>query len=281
MVQLLLVLLFTVGCATDSIPKSNGNYKSVDLPYSDFIFLGDTGTGTTSQYQVATGIKRFCNKYDCHFGLLLGDNIYPIGIKTPDDRQMIDKFEKPYKDLSFKFYPVLGNHDHYGSWLSQVKYRSEKWHIPSRFYKLNTLHADLFGIDTQKFGDDQIKWLDQELPKSTKWKIVFGHHPVYSNGAHGDTSYMKKKLLPIMKKHNVDFYLAGHDHNLEIIHRDEMVFAVSGAGAKLRGVDRGGKGSVYIESILGFSYLDMSMDRAIMYMLDKNGVVLHQKKYTK
>ena len=44
------------------------------------------------------------------------------------------KFEQPYANLRLPFRPVLGNHDYYGHQQAQLKYRSDRWRMPARFY---------------------------------------------------------------------------------------------------------------------------------------------------
>lgn len=63
-----------------------------------------------------------------------------------------------------------------------------------------------------------IKDLEEALRKSSaKWKIVIGHHAIRSAGHHGDTPELVRHLLPILKAHNVDMYMNGHDHCLQHI----------------------------------------------------------------
>ena len=59
--------------------------------------------------------------------------------------------------------------------------------------------------------------LDSILPGAYRsdWKIVFGHHPCFSGGAHSVNKKLVEKMLPIMKKGGVDMYLSGHDHNMQ------------------------------------------------------------------
>jgi hypothetical protein len=45
-----------------------------------FIALGDGGTGTLAQYQVAAAAKTVCDQKGCDFALYLGDNIYEVGV---------------------------------------------------------------------------------------------------------------------------------------------------------------------------------------------------------
>jgi len=85
----------------------------------------------------------------------------------------------------------------------------------------------------KKKVDDQVRWLTDSLRKSTAaWKIVMGHHPVYSAGHHGGDKTMKKKLDPIMRENGVHIYLAGHDHSQQHIACNNLNYIVSGAGCK-------------------------------------------------
>ena len=101
--------------------------------------------------------------------------------------------------------------------------------MPSRFYSLkkniNPLATALFVFtDTSPFVNAyyngampdiwqqdtaaQLKWLNQTLSNSTDtWKLVFGHHPVYSVGAHGNTPELIQRFKPIFDKTETDFYI--------------------------------------------------------------------------
>ncbi|HBB75469.1 MAG TPA: hypothetical protein DC048_13595, partial [Planctomycetaceae bacterium] len=48
-----------------------------------------------------------------------------------------------------------------------------------------------------------------------RFTMVVGHHPVYSNGKHGDTEYLIRDWAPLLERHKVHVYLAGHDHDLQ------------------------------------------------------------------
>ena len=62
-----------------------------------------------------------------------------------------------------------------------------------------------------------LRFLDEELGASNAdWKIVVGHHPAYSGGRHEGSSTIRDEVMPILIDHNVDFYIMGHDHNLQV-----------------------------------------------------------------
>ncbi|CAI5489922.1 unnamed protein product [Closterium sp. Naga37s-1] len=63
----------------------------------------------------------------------------------------------------------------------------------------------------------QLTLLRAALASSTAtWKVVVGHHPIHSTGSHGNTPELIKFLYPLLKRYNVDIYMNGHDHNLEL-----------------------------------------------------------------
>ena len=69
---------------------------------------------------------------------------------------------------------------------------------------------------------EQIEWLDCELLKSKdKKKIIFGHYPIISNGLYEKTLEPFFELLfPILKKHNINAYISGHEHNIQYIKKE-------------------------------------------------------------
>ncbi len=58
--------------------------------------------------------------------------------------------------------------------------------VPSELARLEGLTN--FTLTSQQW-QEQLKWLEAELAKPTKapFRIVMGHHPIFSNGRHGDT----------------------------------------------------------------------------------------------
>jgi hypothetical protein len=96
-------------------------------------------------------------------------------------------------------------------------------------------------------GPDIAAWLEEALASSTaRWKIVVGHHPLWSTAGSkfAQAEVLRELILPTLCRH-ADLYLAGHEHTLEL-HRDDcsqatpgenrapLLQIVSGAGAKQR-----------------------------------------------
>lgn len=250
-----------------------------------FLAFGDFGMGTATQTQVANTMVNYCKENNCDFVTLLGDNFYPNGVTSSNDPNWKVKFEEPYKELVMNFYPSLGNHDYFGNIEAQLEYSqiNPKWKFPSRYYTFTECVVQFFVIDTEKFDEAQALWLSEAINLSTaKWKIVVGHRPIFSHGGHGDNEKLKETLLPLIKN-KVDFYLSGHDHDLEYLVKDyDPEFVVSGAAAESRPVGTG-KSTLFSESTEGFAYIKITPKEATVRFIDKNGELLfkHSKKSRK
>lgn len=87
--------------------------------------------------------------------------------------------------------------------------------------------------------DAQLAWIDAELARGTAGcvaSIVFGHHPVYSGGDHGNEPDMIARLQPLFEAHGIDGYVAGHEHFLAHLTSPSSAtdYFISGAGSAIR-----------------------------------------------
>ena len=97
---------------------------------------------------------------------------------------------------------------------------------PVRFHAINTnCHLNAWYRLYQSFDE-------HSMDNSGKpWNIVFGHHPIYSQGSHGDTDLVQQFIWNILFEQEVDFYLSGHDHHLNALRKGDSgpYYLVSGA----------------------------------------------------
>ena len=81
----------------------------------------------------------------------------------------------------------------------------------------------------------QNAWFKTEIskPRTTPYLIVMAHHPLYSNGVHGDTKHLITDWEPLMKQHRAHFYFCGHDHDMQHMEFEAhpTSFILSGGGA--------------------------------------------------
>lgn len=242
------------------------------------LVLGDFGSGSKGQKEVAAAIQAHHGRQPFHFGITVGDNFYQRGVASVRDSKWNSRWEDLYGMLGIPFYPTLGNHDYYGEVQAQLDYvsPSRSWVFPARQYVLNSELVDLMAIDTMDPRTEQYDWLRQKLKASrARWKIVYGHHPVYSAGDHGDNEILKQVLLPLLRG-QVALYLAGHDHDLQHFKPVEGMHQVisGGGGAKLRELTPDPR-TVFARTMYGYTVLEIGQERIRLEMFDQKGQKVH------
>jgi tartrate-resistant acid phosphatase type 5 len=263
-----------------------------------FYTLGDQGTGGKKQRKVAAAMEREAKKSGRpDFVLLLGDNFYNNGVVSINDPQWQAKFERIYNGAQLKnipFFAVLGNHDYRLNSDAQVQYTiqgqgSKRWQMPDKFYRVdlgrvkNRPLLRLVGLDTTNVDSftQQASFIQQSF-KSDKnrplWRIVAGHHPLYSASRHGPTRSMHPEILPAMQNSKIHLYLAGHDHNLQLI---KLMFSpiqvVSGGGGRvLYPIVRGQEGVRFAKSKFGFVKVVVGEQEMKITFFNHKGRVLHE-----
>ena len=200
---------------------------------------GDTGDGSAA---VAKGIARVHAAAPLDAILLTGDNFYPCGVTSERDARW--RINLPLTGIGVPVFPVLGNHDFCGKADPDAQVRATglipNWRFPARQYVVRSPHADFAFVDTTPFvrgrGNAVAPAFREAFQKSSKpWRIVVGHHPVISSGYHGyfprNEVAKMRTLIPALRESAVDFFIAGHDHHVEVI-RGKMLHLISGAGSK-------------------------------------------------
>lgn len=272
-----------------------------------------------AQAAVAAGMQRYAaqNSLSLEALLLLGDNWYGDLSGGTQSERWKTQFEDMYPSSSFpcSAYAVLGNHDYQYSPESKVSAelsyaksaqaagRQTRWTMPARWYRLefpatNPVITVLF-LDSNAPIDDgkqrlhryftltnaeyaeQLQWLTKELekPRAAPFLAVAAHHPIYSDGPHGDHAALIRDWDPLFRKHKVDLYLAGHDHDLqhlEFENHPTSYFLSGGGGANLYNlkIDPSERGP-YGQKVYGFSHLSASSGKLTLRHLDATGRTLH------
>lgn len=217
-----------------SSPPAASTVK-LTLPLKDgsvrFMVVGDTGTGSEQQKELADLMLRYRTAFPFEFVLMMGDNMY--GGEKPEDFKA--KFEDVYKKLlddKVKFYATLGNHDE-----SNQRFYDYFNMKGEEYYRLTKGNVSFYSLNSNYMDKRQVKWMEDEMSKDTAdWKIVFLHHPPYSSGKkHGSSSSVREVVEPIFLKYGVNAVFAGHEHFYERIKPQKGIYYfISGAGGKLR-----------------------------------------------
>ncbi|KAK9063819.1 hypothetical protein SSX86_017691 [Deinandra increscens subsp. villosa] len=230
----------------------------------DILVIGDWGRrGLYNQSQVALQMGKIGEQLDVDFIVSTGDNFYENGLIDEEDSLFDESFTQVYTAISLQkqWYSVLGNHDYRGNVLAQLNpvltHKDSKW-LCLRSFIVNSGNVEFFFVDTTPFQDKYFTEEDQKydwrgvLPReeylsnvlkevemaleesSATWKIVIGHHTIFSAGSHGNTQELVDRLLPILEAKEVDLYINGHDHCLQHItsQNSQLQFLTSGGGSK-------------------------------------------------
>ncbi|OYQ66285.1 metallophosphoesterase [Pseudanabaena sp. SR411] len=276
--------------SSNSDSKTNSEIlETAEEPLLRFAAIADNGFGSPDQFAVAKSMWETYQQKPYAFVLMAGDNIYSYGEISLAKAY----FEEPYAPLlskDVKFYAVLGNHDIIKSnnGLDQINY--QPFNMSDRYYSftkgdVNAGTVEFFALDTNSNApwDAQLAWLDQQLAKSTApWKIVYGHHPLYSSGRHGSSPELAAKLSPIFAKHKVPLYLCGHDHGYErSIPLDGTIYIVNGGGgAPLYKFGRSPH-TAFVSSQFSFMTFDVYQDKIITKAIATDGKVFDRAIITK
>lgn len=278
-----------------------------------WLMIGDYGSRKPAQSRVAAGLRDYVGRLQLHPEglLLLGDNFYgpmPGGLQSPRWRE---GFEDIYPPALFPgpCPAVLGNHDYHdqpGGEQDQLAYARQpgtRWTLPHKWYRrdypekaplvtflfLDTNLRPVSGGKSKKTGlpqpcltaaeeAAQWAWLDAEFARPrAPWTICVGHHPIYNNGRHGDQPALIAELAPRLERHAVPLYLCGHDHDLQHLELEGLAtsFVISGGGgADLYEVVPSARGR-FVQSVFGFSHLQINPRRLLLRHLDESGRQLH------
>ncbi len=242
--------------------------------------FGDFGTGKPAQHTVARqiGARHARQRFD--LAITLGDNFYPRGMSTPGDVRWQTQFEELYGPLGIPFFATLGNHDwiHPDSPAAEILHDgpARHWRMPASHYTFTAGPVQFFALDTSLLAPRQLAWLDTALREShARWKIVYGHHPIRSHGAHGDSRAAVERLLPLLRK-RVQLYVAGHEHDLQRLRAEDGVhFVIAGGGGQDTRPITPGPRSLFAASRHGFAEIEADAQSLTVTLIGDQGEVLH------
>lgn len=185
---------------------------------------GGTGTG---KYDESTG---------AYYGAWLKD-ITTTGKRLPVGPAPVNAF-----------FPSLGNHD-YSSATPGPETYLKYFDLPGagfsntsgneRYYDFveGPIHFSVLNSNEQEpdgtsSDSRQARWLQAQLAtSSSRWNIVYDHHPPYSSDlVHSSSSYMQWPFAAW----GADVVLSGHAHAYERVERDGVVYFVNGLGGAPR-----------------------------------------------
>jgi hypothetical protein len=134
-------------------------------------------------------------------------------------------------------------------------------------------YPDIASQDTAK----EMRWLNDVLANSKEqWKLVFGHHPVYSaSQKHGNTKEMIAKVKPLLEKYHAQLYFCGHDHDLQHLRdKGKVDYIVTGTGGETR-PNSSNEMSVFSKSEPAFTVVSFKSDSIHVCFVGTHGNMIY------
>lgn len=309
------IFAFSALAALSSLPGMAAALP-LDPAAAELLMVGDWGYDKdhSPQSTVAKGMRQYVqrNRLETQALLMLGDNWYGALDGGAHSARWQTQFEQTYSADAFACpaYAILGNHD-YQNWPdskvdSELEYARKgktRWTMPARWYRFefpakkplitflaldsnmpfpdgSSIRGRDFTLTPQQQAE-QLVWFETELkrPRITPFLAVMGHHPVYSDGKHGDHPVLVRDWDPLFRKYKVDLYLSGHDHDLQHLEFEghpTSFFLSGGGGADLYDlkIDPSKRGP-YAQKVYGFSHLSVTQQQMTLRHLDADGRHIH------
>ncbi len=272
LIVLSLLTVTYVNGQNNSATRTNGNSRAespvkLTLPNKEgnvrFVVIGDTGTGTGQQQELARVMLRYRQVFPFEFVLMMGDNMYGSE-KAVDYKTKFENVYRPLLDQKVKFYAALGNHDE-----SNQRFYEFFNMEGNEYYRFKKGDVSFYSLNSNYMDKKQIDWLNEKLATDTStWKVAFFHHPPYSSGGkHGSDTKLREIVEPIFLKHGVSVVFTGHEHFYERIKPQKGIYYfISGSGGKLR------KGDVKDGSALTATAFDRDMS---FMLIEFNDAQMH------
>jgi hypothetical protein len=238
-----------------------------------FAVIGDAGTGQRPQYEIADRLWAARAAFDFDLVLLLGDNMY--GSQHSSD--FVDKFERPYQaflEAGVRFFATLGNHD-----------KPSNRDYPgfnmggARYYTFVRQHVRFVVLDSNRFDPEQARWAEDTLARATEpWKIVYFHHPLYSDGKrHGSDVELRVAIEPLLLNAGVRVVFNGHEHFYErTTPQKGITYFIAGSGGQLRkgGVQRSPMTGAAFDEDQAFMLVEVGAERLHFQTISRTGVTV-------
>jgi hypothetical protein len=310
-------LLKTLFCSSAALSLNINRHRAATNDFKanalNLLAWGDYGSQSKEQTLVAQALQKFTlnHQFTPQAQLLLGDNFYNEVQGWIDGPRWQTGFEQMYPATSFPntCYAILGNHDYHNTdrgdqmQLAYAKRGNTRYTMPNQWYRFDLTHQNqsftFLMLDTNipevsggmdkvekkernhlnaELTEQQLQWFKEQLQSQRgDFTIVCGHHPLYSNGAHGDIPPLIQMFEDLFQQHGVHIYLCGHDHDMQHLEfQDKKTsFVISGGGgAKLRDL-KIQRPNTYSNKIHGFTHLQLHEDGINIHHHDPDLNLIH------
>jgi len=221
-------------------------------------------------------------------------------------KQYLRRHTEKFRKLRGRMHMILGNHDYYSNHSDRLElflHRKEnqfKWYMKNKWYNFvrtyNGFKIEFIAIDTnvESLSKDEMQKQKSFLQnillikKKCHYRIIFGHHPLFSNGQHGNaTGALRKFYEFIIKLGRIDIIMSGHDHDKQILQRkifkQTIIQIVSGSSCRSRPINilaQKRKGDIFTATY-GFIELLLRKSSFVINIWNNNNKIEFSKNFLK
>ncbi len=224
-------------------------FKEIDPVKNYFVIVGDTQS--TSHWEfwrernqrerelIAARIGKQAPAFVLHLGDLTTRG------SSGKHWQEFDNLYQSARGKRIPYFPVLGNHEFYGSDKKALQYYFERFpHLEKRrWYSFTWKNVALVMMDsnfstlTDEENESQVKWYRAEIERFEKdpsidHVIACSHEPPFTNSrVVGPNKRVELQFVaPFLRYRKTRFFFSGHSHTYERFRLEGKAFIVSGGG---------------------------------------------------
>jgi len=175
---------------------------------------------------------------------------------------------------------AVGNHDAMFDGINNfTRYclPAESHSVNKPWYRIDAGKTHFLILDiewsAETLSNEQKNWLEDQLKNipATDWKIVLGHGFYYASGSvvdgwrWYDNPETITRLSPIFEKYRVNLVFSGHNHQLELLHRNGVNYVICGGMGGTLDPERSYQSPAslwYASQKYGFVTVELFQDRA-------------------
>lgn len=264
-----------------------------------FAVLGDSGGGSTAQFNVARQLELAAPNLVLH----LGDIVYDSFKSSAADLRFLSVYRNQMREVPW--FTTMGNHDidaneRDTAYLAALVLPTNSASGTEHYYSFEhgEAHFVCLFVPDLKFrpdlaylaltnGSAQYHWLTNDLAGTSKpWKILFFHSPVSTSSFHAaeddnannisDQIEIQETILPIANEYGVQMIFNGHDHNFERFAPIQGVHRIvsGGGGRSVSDMFHRDETSAQFYARSHFVRVSLKADRAQLEALDEHGAML-------
>ncbi|MCR4393939.1 MAG: metallophosphoesterase, partial [Dehalococcoidales bacterium] len=222
--------------------KKNFTTPNLESGVLSFAAGGDAHFGSeSSRNEITREILKNIAKPENHinFFFSLGD-LVEYGFRKEQWIEALNSFSA-VSSIPISF--AAGNHDAMFDGIKNfTRYclPDEPHSINQPWYRIDAGKAHFLILDiewsAETFSAEQQNWLEDQLKNipADDWKIVIGHGFYYASGSvvdgwrWYDNPETITRLSPIFEKYRVNLVFSGHNHQLELLHRNGVNYIICG-----------------------------------------------------